>query len=257
MPSTEAWARCTTEKASLMKMSPSAASCATKAGSLRSSPGWKRVFSRHRMSPGFMAFTATGDRSLEDRRDRRHEQLERLRRIGSFRAPEMGEQDHLTALVGNLADGRSHALDAVHVGDLTVLDRHVEIDAHEHALAPHVGLIERVEHVSAHCSRVRSACPSQPRLKPHSLSYLDITRTSPTETDDLDFVLAAAVGDGFYDRVEAWDVAATSEDANSLFHHGNPLIGLSRTCSTRLAGQFRKCLRCIPFHVFVAFDVMG
>ena len=96
-----------------------------------------------------------------------------------------------------------------------------------------------------------------PRLKPHSLSYLDITRTSPTETDDLDFVLAAAVGDGFYDRVEAWDVAATSEDADSLFHHGNPLIGLSRTCSTRLAGQFRKCLRCIPLHVFVAFDVMG
>src|SRR5262249_23891248 len=25
-----------------------------------------------------------------------------------------------------------------------------------------------------------------------------------TETDDLDIVLAAAVGDGFYDRVEAW-----------------------------------------------------
>src|SRR5258707_7949979 len=63
MPSTEAWARCATEKASLTKMSPSAASCATKAGSLRSSPGWKRVFSRHRMSPGFMAFTAAAARS--------------------------------------------------------------------------------------------------------------------------------------------------------------------------------------------------
>jgi len=43
-----------------------------------------------------------------------------------------------------------------------------------------------------------------------------------TETDDLDIVLAAAVGDGFYDRVEAWDVAATSEDADSLFHHSTP-----------------------------------
>src|SRR5947209_10779052 len=63
MPSTEAWARCATEKASLTKMSPSAASCATKAGSLCSSPGWKRVFSRHRMSPGFMAFTAAAARS--------------------------------------------------------------------------------------------------------------------------------------------------------------------------------------------------
>src|SRR5215831_4366041 len=58
MPLTEAWARCAAEKASLTKMSPSAASCATKPGSLRSSPGWKRVFSRHRISPGFMAFTA-------------------------------------------------------------------------------------------------------------------------------------------------------------------------------------------------------
>src|SRR5215471_257024 len=77
----------------------------------------------------------------------------------------MGEQDHLAALVGNLPDGRSHALDAGRVRDLAVLDRHIEIDAHEHALAPHVSLIERVEHVSAHCSRVRPAYPSQPRLK--------------------------------------------------------------------------------------------
>ena len=69
--------------------------------------------------------------------------------------------------------------------------------------------------------------------------------------------IAAAVGDGFYDRVETRDVAATREDADSLFRHGNPLIGLSRTCSTRLGGQFRKCLRCIPLHVFVAFDVMS
>src|SRR5215467_13990391 len=63
MPSTEAWARCATEKASLTKMSPSAASCAAKPGSLRSSPEWNRVFSRHRMSPGFMAFTAAAARS--------------------------------------------------------------------------------------------------------------------------------------------------------------------------------------------------
>src|SRR5215469_727882 len=84
----------------------------------------------------------------------------------------MGKQNHLAALVGNLADSRSRALDAGRVGHFAVLDRHVEIDAHEHALAPHVGLIERVEHVSAHCGRVRSACPSQSRLeKPHSLSY--------------------------------------------------------------------------------------
>jgi len=40
-----------------------------------------------------------------------------------------------------------------------------------------------------------------------------------TQTDDLDIVFAAAVGHRFDDRVEAWDVAATSEDADSLFHH--------------------------------------
>ena len=32
-----------------------ARACATKSGSFFSSPAWKRVFSRHRMSPGFMA----------------------------------------------------------------------------------------------------------------------------------------------------------------------------------------------------------
>jgi hypothetical protein len=87
------------------------------------------------------------DRALEDGCDRRREQLERLCRIRPFGAAEMGEQDHLAALVGNLPDGRSHPLDAGRVRDLSVLHRHVEIDAHEHALASHVGLIERVEHI--------------------------------------------------------------------------------------------------------------
>src|SRR5262249_49280794 len=43
-----------------------------------------------------------------------------------------------------------------------------------------------------------------------------------TETDDLDVVLAAAVGNRFDDRVKAWDIAATSEDTDSLFHHSTP-----------------------------------
>src|SRR5262249_28027299 len=68
-----------------------------------------------------------------------------------------------------------------------------------------------------------------------------------TETNDLDIVLAAAVGDGLYDRVEAWDVAATSEDADSLFHHGNPLIGLFNPCrrpiSEMLALYSLTCVR--------------
>jgi hypothetical protein len=40
-----------------------------------------------------------------------------------------------------------------------------------------------------------------------------------TKTNDLDVVLAAAVGNGLYDRVEARDVTATSEDADALFVH--------------------------------------
>ena len=53
-----AWARCAAEKASLTQMSPSLASSATNAGSFFSSSLWKRVFSRHRMSPSFIAATA-------------------------------------------------------------------------------------------------------------------------------------------------------------------------------------------------------
>jgi len=45
-----------------------------------------------------------------------------------------------------------------------------------------------------------------------------------TETDDLDIVLAAAVGNGFlWTEFEARDVAAASEDADSLFRHDDPL----------------------------------
>jgi hypothetical protein len=45
-----------------------------------------------------------------------------------------------------------------------------------------------------------------------------------SETDDLHVVLAAAVRNCFYDRVEVWDVAPTSEDADSLFRHSTPLL---------------------------------
>src|SRR5215831_10100470 len=140
------------------------------------------------------------DRPLEDGRDHRRERLERLCRVGPFRASEMGEQDHLAALVGNLADGRSHPLDAGRVRDLAVFDRHVEIDTQEYAFAPHVGLIEGAEHISGlrvwSCERkppqrdARSSPAGQISFpiatavstirleKPHSLSYHDITHTS-------------------------------------------------------------------------------
>ena len=53
-----ACARCAAENASLTQMSPSLASSATNAGSFFSSSLWKRVFSRQRMSPSFIAATA-------------------------------------------------------------------------------------------------------------------------------------------------------------------------------------------------------
>ena len=40
--------------------------------------------------------------------------------------------------------------------------------------------------------------------------------------------IAAAVGDGFYDRVETRDVAATREDADSFFHHRTPYFANSQ-----------------------------
>src|SRR5262249_40203886 len=52
-----------------------------------------------------------------------------------------------------------------------------------------------------------------------------------TQTDYLDIVFAAAVGHRFDDRVEAWDVAAPSEDADSLFCHDDTSTAISRTPS--------------------------
>src|SRR5258708_18909044 len=57
-PSVDACARCAAENASLTQMSPSFAISATNAGSLFSSSLWKRVFSRQRMSPSFIAAIA-------------------------------------------------------------------------------------------------------------------------------------------------------------------------------------------------------
>ena len=140
-------------------MSPSAASSRTNAGSFFSSPGWKRVFSSSRTSPGcsrataalrrladaILARTRPAARSLA--RQRGSDRLQRLLRIASLRPAEMREQDHLAALVGDLGDGRRDALDAGSVGDLAVLHRHVEVDAHQHALALRPSsVIERLGH---------------------------------------------------------------------------------------------------------------
>ena len=63
-------------------------------------------------------------------------------RVAALRPAEMREQDDLAALVGDLGDRRRRALDAGRVGDDAVLDRHVEIDAHQDAFALDVDVIE-------------------------------------------------------------------------------------------------------------------
>jgi hypothetical protein len=61
----------------------------------------------------------------------------------------MREDDDPGALVGEFQNRRHDALDARHVGDMAVPHRHVEVGAHQHALASYIGLIERLEAHSA------------------------------------------------------------------------------------------------------------
>ena len=48
---------------------------------------------------------------------------------------EMGEQQDLGALVGELENGRLHRLDASHVGGRAILHRQIEVDAYQRDLA--------------------------------------------------------------------------------------------------------------------------
>jgi hypothetical protein len=63
---------------------------------------------------------------------------------------------------------------------------------------------------------------------------------SATETEDLDIILAAAVGNALDDRVEAGNIAAPSENADALFRHDHPLTALRelvRNCRKFFAPQ--------------------
>ena len=131
------------------------------------------------------------------------------RRGPPFGRPKCASSTILAALLGDLADGGQHALDARRVGHLAVLHRHVEIDAQQYALAGDGGVVEgseRLGHQDASrepsgIGRSRSLVasgrwrlgrrlPSQMSLpiatavsamrleKPHSLSYQDSTRTN-------------------------------------------------------------------------------
>ncbi len=108
------------------------------------------------------------DRALDDVRDLGGDRLERLLRIAPLGAAEMRQQDHLGALVGDLGDGGRHALDARCVADDAVLNRDVQVDAHQHALSLHVDVVKGAEraHGLAQTGSVRSTCPSPRRCPP-------------------------------------------------------------------------------------------
>ena len=92
------------------------------------------------------AIGGEADRAAEVFGDGRGDGPQRIGFVRPALGPaEMGEQDHLAALVGDFADRRQHALDAGRVADLAVLHRHVEIDAQQHALALHLGGVEGAE----------------------------------------------------------------------------------------------------------------
>ena len=103
-----------------------------------------------------------------------------------FRAAEMGEQDDLAALIRDLADGRQEAVDARCIAYLAVFHGDIEVDAHENAFAPYVGVVERTETVlhrviSADADYtsfpIATAVSAMRFENPHSLSYHDMTRT--------------------------------------------------------------------------------
>ena len=152
------------------------------------------------MSPGFIAATALlgdradaifgeSDRPLDDARDCGGDRLAAIPSDrGPFGRPKCDSRMTLPPLSAISVMVGAIALDARGVGDLAVLHRHVEVDAHEHAFAFHVGVVEGAEgahgRVESAIALVQASLPiatavSTMRLeKPHSLSYHDITRTS-------------------------------------------------------------------------------
>jgi hypothetical protein len=54
----------------------------------------------------------------------------------------VGHQDHLRALVAQVLDGGQRLLQALVALDHAVLQRHVEVDAHDHALAGDVQILD-------------------------------------------------------------------------------------------------------------------
>jgi hypothetical protein len=111
------------------------------------SPAWKRVFSKQRMSPGFIALNrrrgllahailGKRHRPLEDLRKAGAKRLQRLRRIGPFGRPKCDSRitlPPLSAISPMVGATRSMRVASA---TLAVLDRNVEIDAQGARVCP-------------------------------------------------------------------------------------------------------------------------
>ncbi len=135
-------------------MSPSAASSLAKPLSFFSSSGWKRVFSRQRMSPSCMAATAAcafgpdaifgeRDRPLHDARDLGGDRPQRIFRIGSLLGrPKCDSRITLPPL--SAISVMVGAISSMRVASATLPSciGTLRSTRNEHALAPHVGVVE-------------------------------------------------------------------------------------------------------------------
>src|SRR5256714_6857318 len=99
-------------------------------------------------------------------------------------AAEMGDQDHAGTALEQVLDGRERLADAGVVDDAAILDRDVEVDADQHALARDVevanrGFLERAAQadVGSQFSRspMNTARSTTRQEYPHSLSYQENT----------------------------------------------------------------------------------
>jgi hypothetical protein len=91
------------------------------------------------------AVIGEGHGLVEMLRNRFRDRLQGFLGIASLRASEMGEKDHLSALVGDFLDGGKHALDARRVRHPAVLHRDVEVHPDENAFSLDLCLVERAE----------------------------------------------------------------------------------------------------------------
>src|SRR4051794_17354074 len=85
------------------------------------------------------------DRLADHLRQRRSDRFQRVLGIASLGSAEMRQQDHLAALAGYVEDGWNDPFQPRGVGDAAILHGHVEIDAHQQALALYVEVIEGAE----------------------------------------------------------------------------------------------------------------